>query len=130
MRAGIDKIERIYLITEVFTASSVGIDVKVGDRVFQWNSSGMMPVGFVFRKCEMSGGGILKYGPEVRIQPPYSRGEVRIPCPALSCKGQIDSTGYCFTREIIHNSYTACCEVSCETVIVHVSKVNPRQVYQ
>ena len=79
MRAGRDKIERIYLITEVFTASSVVMDVKVGDSVFQWNSSGMMPVGFVFRKCEMSEGGILKYGPEVRIQPPFSRDGVRTP---------------------------------------------------
>jgi len=63
---GLETIEKIYLITEVFVASKVIMNVQVGENRYQWNSSSMIPIGFVFRRCEMTPAGILRYGNEVR----------------------------------------------------------------
>ena len=62
---GVDTIDRIYLISEVYIARMVVMDVKVGDNKYQWNSDKMMPIGFIFRKCSLSPAGVLKYGSEV-----------------------------------------------------------------
>lgn len=56
----------MYLISEVYTASAFEMDVKVGENKFHWNSTSMMPIGFVFRKCDLTEGGMLNYGAEVR----------------------------------------------------------------
>ena len=43
------------------------MNVRVGEQSYQWNNESMMPVGFIFRKCDMTPGGMLKYGVEVRL---------------------------------------------------------------
>lgn len=63
-----NSVQRVYLITEVYVASALIMNVKVGDNRYQWNSSSMIPVGFVFRKCDVSSQGVLTYGPEVGEQ--------------------------------------------------------------
>lgn len=62
---GVDDIDRIYLITEVFVADAVLMNVTVGEKRYQWDSSTLTPIGFVFVKCEISPEGMLTYGQEV-----------------------------------------------------------------